>query len=178
MDAGNEVSFHIDGVVRWKAHFHPKIVVVFTVHDSGMDDTGTIGGCNPISRQHGPCRCGIATWNSIWEQWLVRFANQRRSWYLFDDVDMMTEYFTHQILGENQFLANRCTTSPVPTFGFFSNTTACIGHFRSNSKTNVSRKGPWRGGPSEDGCCIINQFEFHIDRGLLNFFVAKGHFVA
>ena len=142
-----------------------------------MNHTGTIGGCDPICRQHGPCRCGIATGNSIWEQWLVGFANQRRSGYFFDDVDMMTENFTHQILGENQFLTNRCTTTPLPTLGFFTNTTACIGHIWSDGKTNVSWKRPWRGGPSEDGCRIINQFEFHIDRWFLDFFVAQSYFV-
>ena len=177
MDAVNEVPFHVDGVVRRKPHLHSKIVVVFTVHDSGMNHTGTIGGCDPISRQDGPCRRGVTAWDSIWEQWLVGFTNQRRSGYFFDDVDMVTEYFPHQILCENQFLANRCTTSSLPALGFLTNTTASIGHIRSNSETNVSRKGPRRSGPSEDGCRIINQFEFHVDGRFLDFFVAQSYFV-
>ena len=152
MDTVNEVPFHVDGVVRRKTHFHSKIVVVFTVHDSGMDHTGTIGSRDPISRQDGPCCCGVTLRYSIWEQWLVGFTNQRRSRHLFDDVDMMTEYFTHQILGENQFLTNRCTSASLPALGFLTNTTACIGHIRSDGETNVSWKCPRRGGPSKDGC--------------------------
>ena len=56
--------------------FHAEVVVIFTVHDGGVDNAGTIGGGDPVSRKHRPCRGRIASWYGIGEERFVGATNE------------------------------------------------------------------------------------------------------
>ena len=56
MGSLHEGAVHAHGVMGGQARFHAEVVVVFTVHDGRVDHACSVGGGDPISGQHRPCR--------------------------------------------------------------------------------------------------------------------------
>ena len=114
MDAFDEGAVHPDGVVRRQAGFHSEVVVVFTVHDGGVHHAGAVRGRDPIGGQHRPGRGGFTTGHGLGEERMVGTADEVGPLDAFDDLDVVAQHLAHQVLSEDQFLANGGATGAFP----------------------------------------------------------------
>ena len=178
MDAFDEGTVHADGVVRGQAGFHPEVVVVLTVHHGRVDHTRTVRGRDPIGRQHRPGRRGIATGHGLGEERMVGAADEVGALDALDDLDVMAQHFAHQVLSEDQFLTDGGATGAFPRLGVRRDANADVGDLRPDGQADVAGERPRGGRPCENRCLVIDQSEFDVDRGLLDFLVAEGDLVA
>ena len=96
----------------------------------------------------------------------------------FDDLDVVTQHLAHEVLGEDQLLADAGATGAFPRFGIGRHPDADVGDLRPNGQADVAGKRPRRGRPCENGSLVIDELEFDVDRGFLDFLVAEGDLVA
>ena len=178
MDAFNEGTVHADGVVGGKACFHAQMVVVFTVHDGGMHHTCPVGGRDPIGREHRPSRGGVTTRHGLGEERMIGPTDEVGTLDAFDDLDVMPQHLAHEVLGEDQFLANGSATGAFPRLGFGRHANADVGDLRPNGQTDVAGKRPRSGRPGQHGGLVVDESEFDVDRRLLDFLVTEGDLVA
>ena len=178
MDAFDEGAVHADGVVRGQSGFHPKVVVVFTVHDGGVDHTRAVRRRDPIGRKHRPGRRGIATGHGLGEERMVGAADEVGALDAFDDLDVMAQHFAHQVLSEDQFLTDGGATGAFPRLGVRRDANADVGDLRPDGQADVAGKRPRRGRPCENRSLVIDESEFDVDRRFLDLLVAEGDLVA
>ncbi len=178
MDAFNEGTVHAHSVVGGKACFHAQMVVVFTVHDGGMHHARSIGGRDPIGGQHGPCRGRFATRHGLGEERMIGPTDEVGALDALDDLDVMPQHLAHEVLGEDQFFANRRATGAFPRLGVRRDANADVGDLRPDGQADVAGQRPRCGRPCKHGGLVVDESEFDVDRRLLDFLVAEGDLVA
>ena len=80
----------------------------------------------------------------------------------FDDLDVMAQHLAHEVLGEDQFLANGGATSAFPRLGVRRHANANVGDLWPNGQADVAGKRPRRGRPCENRSLVIHEAEFNV----------------
>ena len=109
---------------------------------------------------------------------MVGAADEVGALNALDDLDVMAQHFAHQVLSEDQFLTDGGATGAFPRLGVRRDANADVGDLRPDGQADVAGERPRGGRPCENRCLVIDQSEFDVDRGLLDFLVAEGDLVA
>ena len=177
MDAFDEGAVHADGVVRGQAGFHPEVVVVLTVHHGvwttpvpsvvvTQSADSTVQAVVESPRGTASVKSGM-----------VGAADEVGALDALDDLDVMAQHFAHQVLSEDQFLTDGGATGAFPRLGVRRDANADVGDLRPDGQADVT--GSVHGVVVHARrCLVIDQSEFDVDRGLLDFLVAEGDLVA
>ena len=74
MRTGYKLAFHVHGVLGRQSGGHSEVVIVFSVHHGGVNNTRSIGGGDPIGFQNRPCGIRIACIDGFGEERFVSFS--------------------------------------------------------------------------------------------------------
>ena len=167
MGTGDEGAVYAHGVLSREADLHSEVVVLLAVHHCGMDHACSVGGGHKVGSDDRPGTLGVTSLNRVGEQWLVGLADELRAGELVDDLNLVAQNVCEQVLGENQLLSDLSTATALPrACRWLSDADAAVGDIRSDGEPHVSRQGPRRGSPSEDGGIIVDEFELDVDSRL------------
>ena len=173
MCAGNEASIDVHGMLSRKSDLHAQDVVVLTVHHRSVHDSRAVRRGDEIGGNDRPGGLRIAALDRVWEQGMVRLADQFRAGKGLDDLDLVAQRLSEQVLGENQFLSDGRAAATVPALGLGSDADSRIGDFWAYGEPDVPRQRPRGGCPGEHSSIVIDEFELQVDRRFLDLLVSE-----